>query len=177
MLSKLLAEHDHIRRTLNLLEKQFLDLCRGEKPDLSIMHSIIVYIQEYPEQVHHPLEDAIFSIIVERCDGEAKIARELITDHTEIEIVTRKLRLSLDALMHGTGTEDELKSELTTFIKRQRNHLYAEEIHVYPLVKKVLTDKDWKKINSTVLRKDDPIFGERTHNDYERLYEEIEKVN
>ncbi len=43
ILNSLMVEHDHILRTLNLLEMQFLDLCRGKTPDYSIMKSIIVY--------------------------------------------------------------------------------------------------------------------------------------
>ena len=66
MLSRLITEHDHIRRTLNLLEMQFLDLCRGSTPDFPMMLSIVVYIQEYPEHSHHPLEDAIFSVLIKQ---------------------------------------------------------------------------------------------------------------
>ena len=66
MLNRLLLEHDHILRKLNLLERQYLDMCRGKIPDFSLMRSIVVYIQEYPEKIHHPLEDMIFSILLER---------------------------------------------------------------------------------------------------------------
>ncbi len=93
MLARLQIEHDQILKTLNLLEMQFLDLCRGGTPDYSLMRSIVVYVQEYPEQVHHPLEDMIYSILLERVD-EVKLIQELITEHKELEIQTRKLRKS-----------------------------------------------------------------------------------
>lgn len=173
MLNRLLIEHDHILRTLNLLEMQFLDLCRGKTPDYSIMRSIIVYIQEYPEQAHHPLEDVIFSILLERID-EVKLIQELITDHTQLEAVTRKLRESLESLKNGIVSEEELKLQLSRFLVRQRQHLYIEEIQVYPLVESVLTKKDWEHIQSIVPLIDDPVFGERSRNDYELLYREIE---
>ena len=85
MLARLLVEHDHILKTLNLLEMQFLDICRGGTPDYSLMRSILVYIQEYPEQIHHPLEDKIFSILLERVD-EVKLIQELMAEHAELEI-------------------------------------------------------------------------------------------
>jgi hemerythrin-like domain-containing protein len=172
MLSRLLNEHDHILKTLNLLEAQFLDLCRGGTPDYSIMRSIIVYIQEYPEQAHHPLEDAIFSILLERVKDN-KLIQELVTDHTDLEVVTRKLRESLESLKDGTVSEEELKQQLLRFLKRQRQHLYIEEVKVYPLMKSLLTKKDWEHVQTIVPVLDDPVFGERTQNDYELLYREI----
>ncbi len=176
MLNKLLIEHDHICRTLNLLEMQFLDLCRGRIPNLSMMRSIIVYIQEYPEQAHHPLEDMIFSILLER-EEKVKLLQNLISDHTDLEVVTRNLRESLEAYIQGNLSEEELAHLLSTFLIRQRQHLYIEEMEIYPLAKHILTKKDWEKIQSVVPDSDDPVFGERTQNDYELLYREIEGNN
>lgn len=178
MISRLLIEHDHIQRTLNLLEMQFLEVCRGETPDYSIMLSIVVYIQEYPEQTHHPLEDAVYSILLRRGGEEGKLARELIKDHTELEGITRRLRGSLEVIASkGICNKEELQRELSNFLARQRRHLHAEEMNIYPLIKAVVTDRDWQAIASTVPHRDDPVFGERTRSDYERLYREIESRN
>lgn len=173
MLARLLIDHDHILKTLNLLEKQFLDLCRGGTPDYSLLRSIIVYIQEYPEQAHHPLEDMIFSILLQRVD-DIKLIQDLITDHTELEVVTRKLRESLESLKRGAVSKEDLKTQLSTFLVRQRRHLYIEEIKVYPLIQSVLTKNDWKHVQSIVPLQDDPVFGVRTRSDYEQLSREIE---
>ena len=174
MLSSLLIEHDHIQKTLNLLEMQFLDLCRDRTPDYSVMLSIVVYIQEYPEQAHHPLEDAIYSLLLRRVGDEARLIQELVTDHNELEVITRELRRSIEWFKKGTGSEDNLKHQLSEFLSRQRRHLHIEEMNVYPLIKRVLTEQDWKNIESMVPRIDDPIFGERTRNDYELLYRVID---
>lgn len=149
MLARLQIEHDHILKTLNLLEMQFLDLCRGGTPDYALMRSIMVYIQEYPEQVHHPLEDRIFSILLERVD-ELKLIQELISEHTELETETRKLRKSLKSMKSGIDSSEKIKKQLSTFLVRQRRHIYIEEEKVHPLIQSVLTKKDWKQVQSTV---------------------------
>jgi hemerythrin-like domain-containing protein len=172
ILNRLLVEHDHILRTLNLLEMQFLDLCRGKTPDFSLMRSIIVYIQEYPEQIHHPLEDMIFSILLERVD-ETKFIEELITEHTQLEVIARKLRESLEALNSSIVSREDVKQQLSSFLVGQRQHIYIEEVEAYPLVHSVLTKKDWKQLNYMIPLLDDPAFGRRTQNDYECLYREI----
>jgi len=51
MLDRLLVEHDQLAKTLNYLEMHFMELCRGGRPDYSLMHSLLEYIHEYPEQI------------------------------------------------------------------------------------------------------------------------------
>jgi len=176
MFNKLLIEHDHMRRTLNLLEMQFLDLCRNRTPDLTMMRSIVVYIQEYPEQAHRPLEDMIYSILLERKE-KVMLIHDLLTEHTNLEVDARMLRESLDSYIEGTFSKEMLKYQMSTFLIRQRQHLYTEEIEIFPSAQRILTKADWKKIESAVTFVDDPVFGKRTQNDYELLYREIEGNN
>jgi len=173
MLNRLLVEHDHILRKLNLLELQYLDMCRGKTPDYSLMRSIIVYIQEYPEQIHHPLEDMIYSILLKRVD-DVEFVQELITEHTQLEVVTRRLRELLESLPSDIASKEQLKQQLSEFLVGQRQHIYTEEIKVYPLVQSALTKEDWRQLQSMLPILDGPIFGRRTRDDYERLYREIE---
>ncbi len=70
-----------------------------------------------------------------------------------------------------------LKHQLSTFLIKQRQHLYTEELEIFPIVQSILTKADWEKIQSAALFKDGPVFGERTQNDYEHLYREIEGNN
>ena len=149
MLARLLVEHDHILKKLNLLEMQFMDLCRGGTPDYSLMRSILVYIQEYPEQVHHPLEDKIFSILLERVD-EVELIQELIAEHAELEIETRKLGESAKLLESGMGSKEEIKKQLSSFLIKQRQHMYIEEETVHPLIESALTEEDWSYVQSAV---------------------------
>jgi hemerythrin-like domain-containing protein len=173
MIEKLLIEHDHIRRTLNLLEMQFLDLCRNKTPDFAMMRSIVVYIQEYPEVAHHPLEDMIYSILLKR-EVKVDLLQKLISDHTDLENVTRKLRESVELRIQGDLSEDKLKQRLSKFLIRQRQHLYIEELEIYPLTISTLTKEDWDKVQSVLPHGDDPVFGTRTREDYELLYRQIE---
>ena len=149
MLARLLVEHDHILKTLNFLEMQFLDLCRGGTPDYSLMRSILEYIQEYPEQVHHPLEDRIFSILLVRVD-ETGLIEKLIAEHAELETETRKISESLKLLEYGAVPREDIMQQLSTFLIRQRQHMYIEEEKVHPLIESALTEEDWDHVQSAV---------------------------
>lgn len=149
MLARLQVEHDHILKTLNLLEMQFLDLCRGGTPDFSLMWSILEYIQEYPEQIHHPLEDRIYEELIERAD-DAEFLQDLIAEHVELENETRKIRETLKLLESGVVSKEEIKKLLSSFLTRQRQHMYVEEEKVHPLIESVLTEKDLERIQTTL---------------------------
>jgi hemerythrin-like domain-containing protein len=136
-------------KTLNLLEMQFLDLCRGGTPDFSLMRSILEYIQEYPEQIHHPLEDRIYSILLERVD-EVELIQELTAEHTELETETRKIRESLKLLESGVVSPEDIMKQLSAFLIRQRQHMYIEEEKVHPLIERALTEEDWEHVQSAV---------------------------
>jgi hemerythrin-like domain-containing protein len=173
MLNRLKLEHGQFLRKLNLLELQYLDMCRDKTPDYALMRSIIVYIQEYPEQIHHPLEDMIYSILLERVD-DVEYVQELISEHTQLEVVTRELNESLESFSKCTASNEKLKKQLSEFLIMQRKHIYIEESEVFPLVQSALTIEDWKRLQYMVPILDEPIFGRRTWYDYERLSREIE---
>jgi hemerythrin-like domain-containing protein len=175
MIQKLLTEHDHIRKTLNLLETQFFDLCRDRQPDLSLMRSIVVYIQEYPEQTHHPYEDMIYSIMLERGERN-KLLSNLVADHTRLEQDTSTLRESLQSYIDGWFPVKDLKHQLSAFLSQQRKHMHIEELEVYPAAGHLLSDEDWDKVQSIVPYRDDPVFGERSQKNYEQLFHDIENI-
>ena len=173
LLNRLKGEHAQFLRKLNLLELQYLDMCRDEAPDYAFMQNIVVYIQEYPEQIHHHLEDMIYSILLERADG-VEFVQELISEHTQLEVVARELRESLESSPRSAASDEKLKKQLSKFLVWQRQHIYTEESEVFPLAQSVLTQKDWKRLQYMMPILDDPICGKRTWSDYERLCREIE---
>jgi hypothetical protein len=48
---------------------------------------------------------------------------------------------------------------------------------VYPLIRETLTKDDWARIETIIPPLEDPVFGQRTSTDYERLYREIDARN
>lgn len=174
MLEKLLEEHNHLRQVLNLLERYCLDLCRDSDVDLSLMMSIVVYTQEYPERVHHPLEDAAFSKLLEYDSESRDLIRALMQDHTELERITRSLRDALETFIAlKVFNKNQLLMELMTFLSRQRQHLLTEEARVYPLLRRYLTTDDWQELGAGIGGIDDPIFGNRERTEYKLLYEQL----
>jgi len=172
MLTRLTNDHDHMRRTLNLLEVQFLDLCRGKTPDYTTMNSIVVYLHEYAEQSHHPFEDTIYSKLIQRA-GNTKVIQTLITEHTELEVLTRHILQELDGLKKNHTPSIEFKYRLSRFLSQQRSHIYIEESEILPNIQNILSKNDLKQIALLTPTGNDPAFSQQTYIDYDRLRNEI----
>ncbi len=177
MIKQLLEDHLHIQKTLNLLEKQYFEMVNGGNPDYGLMLTVIVYLQEYMEQVHHPVEDAFFSVLVKKKANTRDQIKELITDHTRMETMTRHLRKSLEKLKSGEYSgKNEVEETIPILLERLRRHIQVEEESVFPLASQVMTRQDWESIKPMIPAIEDPVFGKPSGNDYRLLYQAIDSM-
>ena len=125
-LESLYKDHDNLRRILYLLEQLLVDICRGSYQDYPLLQSIFVYIQDYPERVHHPAEDAIFSVIFDKGFGDRELResiKSLMNDHSEIKCVTRDAIAAVETLRVSAQPDFmSVGNELFTLLNRQRAH-------------------------------------------------------
>lgn len=178
MIQKLLDDHAHIKQALDLLELQYSIHKDGGIPDIALMLSVVVYLQEYTEQIHHPMEDAIFSVLMKRDKSAVKLVKELMTDHTRMEISTRRLRFSLENMKddeHASRTE--LENYIPILLERLRHHIQIEEKNIFPLVDHILSMNDWENIRSMYPVVEDPVFGKHISNDYRPLYRALDSMD
>lgn len=173
LLDRLSREHWQLLGMMDLLEEESRVMCRSGISDYSQMRNIVVYIQEYTEQVHHPLEDMICSCLLERAEDPGFV-QALMSEHAQMEAVTLAIRESLEFLPECAASRKKLAEQLSEYLVSQRRHIYAEESELLPLAKNVLTERDWERLQYMLPILDDPIRGRRTWYDYQRLSREIE---
>jgi hemerythrin-like domain-containing protein len=177
MIQKLLEDHRHIRMTLDLLEKHYSEMIREGSPDIGLMLSVIVYLQEFTEEVHHPVEDAIFSILLKRDIKSRKLLSSLMTDHTKMEAITRRLRTSLESLKKGEqASKKDLARDIPVLLERLRHHIQVEDESIFPLANQMLSKQDWENIKPMIPAIDDPVFGKTVSNDYTLLYQALDSM-
>lgn len=172
-LESLYRDHDNFRRVLYLLEQLLIDISRGSSPDYPLVQRILAYIQDYPERVHHPREDAILMVIVNKGLEEEKFREDiniLVRDHSEIEGMTREVLHAFERKYVSRHADDaDIRNSLSRLIQRQRAHLLFEEVSIYPHIADHLDDAEWEAI-SILPEYDDPIFGERVSEEYEQIF-------
>ncbi|MDX1400096.1 MAG: hypothetical protein R3204_16325, partial [Oceanospirillum sp.] len=59
------------------------------------------------------------------------------------------------------------------FIQQQYAHLNQEEGTVFPLLDKLMQEKDWLNLQVKLQTREDPLFGDNVAEEYKRLYKSL----
>lgn len=173
-LESLYRDHDGLRRILYLLEELLISIYRGSSQNYSLLRRILAYIQDHPERIHHPAEDAVFSVMFKNGVNDRKFRDDvntLMKDHSEIEGIIRESIEAVDtALVDPHPDVADIGDRLSTLINLQRAHLLFEEMNVYPRIAEHLGEKDWEDIALLVPDHEDPIFGGEVKKEYELIF-------
>lgn len=174
VIDTLQREHRNIRRLLELLQQQTDVLGAGERPDFDLLIDLLDYIANYPGVIHHPKEDAVFRVYLERSDQGADTIRALLREHDTLRDVTKELRDALSGVDQDVFVPRErLEQQCRAYVDLQRRHMAVEESAVFPLVRRALKPADWKRIEADIPLKADPLFGEEVQEEYRALYDRI----
>ena len=173
-LDSLYRDHDGLRRILYLLEELLISIYRGSSQNYPLLRRILAYIQDHPERVHHPAEDAVFSVMFKNGVNDRKFRDDvntLMKDHSEIEGIIRETVEAVDTMLVSPHPDfTDIGDKLSTLINRQRAHLLFEEMNVYPQIAEHLGKKDWENIATLVPDHEDPLFGGEVKKEYELIF-------
>ena len=176
-LELLYRDHDEIRRILYLLEQLLIDIYRGSSQSYPMIRRLLAYIQDHPERIHHPAEEAIFSVIFKNELGNRKFSEDvktLMKDHSEIEGIMRDAAEAVGTMLIDRNPDiTDFGNKLSALINRQRSHLLFEEMNIYPYVAEHLSGEDWKNISALIPDYEDPIFGNKVRKEYELIFKAL----
>lgn len=174
ILKKLHDDHINFLKLLSFLEQQHCRLEKCENSDLESVLDAIWYMKDYPDFVHHPLENVIFKYFLQHKDDACESISALLEEHEEMPKLTDNLLAMLRAALAGVPQErDELCSYLGKYIVTQKEHMNQEEAQVYPLLKSSLDQKDWQQIDDELAMIEDPLFGDKVEKSYQSLLQYI----
>ena len=169
-------EHVNFKKLLNLLDAQLDLLHRGEDPDCQLMTDILYYMTQYSDLIHHPREEAIFSLLLERDSSVVENVAEITRQHHVIGESGACFYEKLESIINGESEimqlqEIELAGRLygTTL----RAHMDKEEQSLFVMAEQLLNDDDWKKIKTETLSKPDPIFGEAIEDRFHSVCDQL----
>ena len=172
-LDSLYKDHDNLRKVLYLFEQLVIDIYRGNSQDYQSLQRILVYIQEYPDRVHHPAEDVMFAVILSNASCTRKYREDINTlmrDHSEIEGMTRKAIAAVESQLVSSQPDiSGIGTHLSTLLNRQRSHLLFEEMNIYPFIEDYLDEEDWDQVSALYSSDEDPLFGDNVKTGYENV--------
>jgi|GEM_PF-265932 len=174
ILNKLHTDHMNFMKLLTYLEKQYRLLENCERSELSSVLDAIKYMKEYPDYIHHPLENIVFKYYLDHYEEAHGKITELLHEHEEMPLLTNKLIGMLQgALTDMPQRRDELCRHLEKYISIQKNHMNEEEAHIYPILDSTFNENDWNNIDNKLAHVEDPLFGEKVKKSYQGLIQQI----
>jgi hemerythrin-like domain-containing protein len=144
------------------------------RPEFQVFRSMLRYIDEYPERLHHPKEDEqLFARLEKRCPAAAKLIDSLKAEHMQGAQLVRELERKLVFFEEGwpEGAREFL-GMVDAYADFHWKHMRKEEVELLPLAEKHLTEDDWRAIDRAFQANEDPIarIAER---DFQALFSRI----
>ena len=158
-LSMLLAEH---RR-------------KGVPPDFGVLRAMLLYVDEFPEKLHHTKEsELLFPMLRSRSAEAADVLDKLDHDHAQGEKAIRDLEHDLLAYeVLGGDRATSFEKSVNRYIDFYLAHMGIEEGQILPLAQRVLTDADWAELDAAFMKNRDPLTGHEPDDVYRPLFSRI----
>ena len=169
------SEHRSISAVLHAL-KELARMAQDAtvRPRFQVLRSMLRYIDEYPEQLHHPKEDKyLFASLVARAPETRLLVEELQAEHEEGARLIRELERALLFFEEGWPAGGrEFEKAVEAYAEFHWKHMRKEERDLLPLAERHLSAADWKAIDAAFAANVDPIAGMRER-DFEKLFSRI----
>jgi hemerythrin-like domain-containing protein len=149
-----------------------------EKRDLGLFESMLSYIENVPDRIHHPKEDRVLFPAIERRSGQAaELIAQLGREHARGEAMLASVRAALRRLERAEANALEgLATAVDEFAEFYWWHLHREEEQLIPLACSSLTETDWRGIEAAFASNMDPLFAADRAAEYRALYERIAEL-
>ena len=174
-IQKIREEHRSISAVLHGLKQLARDAQNaGVKPDFAVFRAMIHYIDEFPEQLHHPKEDQyLFPPLAARVPKAQKTIDSLRSEHKEGARLVRELERALvffeDRWPMGAA---EFLATADAYAEFHWKHMRKEEQEILPLAERYFSPGDWDAVNRAFDVNKDPVAGIKER-DFQALFSRI----
>lgn len=172
-LNRLQADHLRFRELVAVIERKSRLEGFLRAGDYYLLRDILAYLHDYPLHIHHPVENRLCELLLEKRPSTGKTLMPMVNDHGQLEGETRTLLKLLDRAIDGPNgeLEAEIRTCCATYAANQLAHMDREEQKLFPLARKLLTGIDWANIEQDLMADQDPLFGAIIDNRFRLLHE------
>jgi hemerythrin-like domain-containing protein len=170
-------EHASLAAMLRSM-RQLVD--RGPAKDarqfFEVMRAMLFYIDEFPEQLHHPKEsNLLFPKVLKKAPELMGAVDRLERDHLNSERAVRDLlHLLLAWEQLGLSRRAAFVEALGPYVESYLEHMKIEEQIILPAAASVLSDDDWTALDLAFDQNADPLTAKHPPGAaYENLFSRI----
>ena len=147
---------------------------RGQTPDFPLLQSIVSYIEQFPDKLHHPKEDQdLFPALRLRHPASAAELDILEDEHARGTAVTARVMKSLQDYQADPSHFEAFADAVDDYANFHWAHMSREENVILPLAEKYLTPEDWVSINAAFKSNSDPLVGINTQREFRELFRRL----
>ncbi len=171
-------EHDRLHAVLQAM-RYFVRATRdgARPPGCKVFRAMLLYIVDYPEKLHHPKEEQLFSVLQLRTDSVNDELAQLRAQHVRGEAMVRELEHKL--------TQYELNREagfapfaqaVEDYVSFSFDHMRLEEQIIVPAADRFLNEQDWNAVDLSFAANRDPLAGTDYKESFENLFSLIVNI-
>ena len=103
LLAELRQDHRNMARVLDLMDDIVTEMEAGKDPDFELFDEAMRYMTVYPDAIHHPREDLVYTAMREHCADLAEGLGHVPDEHREIAELGATLRKDVEAIISGAA--------------------------------------------------------------------------
>jgi len=174
ILEQLRLDQTNTGRLLEILHRKVAKLRGGEHPNFGLLAEAIDYMIRYADECHHSWEVALFQHFAGRSPELDAVMMSCETQHQQMLKSGAELAESLDCILHDAVIPmDQFTDRLEQFVAEQSEQLRLEEEVLVPALISVATTIDWQTLEKTLVRPEDPLFGDSQSTRYSLLCQQL----
>ena len=178
LLDELREDHRNLARLLDLLESECRDVPNDGEPDFELLSDIMRYMTVYPDAIHHPREDLVYTAMREHCADLAEGLEGVPGDHREIAELGATLRNDIEAIISGAAvTRQHLLEDLVNYVGHLRRHMDWEEEDLFPRADTLARDDETATVDVSMHMGDDPVFGATSAKSFSNLLANLKRAS
>lgn len=174
ILDRFVTDHERLRSLLTLFEQELAAYDADAGGDLQLMQDIANYYAEYFNRYHHPLEDHLFELLLQRDPGQRDDAVRGMTEHEQLLRSSDRLLSVLDQVLHGSILpREKLLGTGRRFLRQNLEHMQREEQDAFARAARCLTATDWRAVTAEAAYLAERVDVERGRRQYDDIIDNL----
>lgn len=172
----LMREHGILNRVLLVYEEIIRRIDNNINYPIDALKHGIVIIKKFIEEYHEELEETYVFPLFKKNNIEVKLVETLTKQHNQGRKVTSKIKDIIDSKAKLNQKENiEIKKLMQKFIDMYRPHEAREDTVLFPQVRDLINEKEFKELSEKFEKIEHEKFGEHGFNDMVQKITAIEK--
>lgn len=146
--------------------------------DLPLLQTMLFYIREFPEKLHHPKEDRyLFSRLRQRTGSVDEVIGELERQHADHALLVQLEQAFANYAAHPAKGGVAFTQALTAYSAHEWQHMSLEENVILPAAREHLLPEDWALIADAFGKNGDPRFAAARDRPFHDMFVQIARLS